>query len=76
MAIDNIRFTAPVAGTTSSNPSIVEGSVQVGGQSTLLIADMTSRDLLEGIYMELKKLNLRQQEAFEETVNDEDIQCE
>jgi len=32
--------------------------------------------LLEGILIELKKINLRQEEAFEEIVTDEDISCE
>ncbi len=73
MTIENRTYLPIVTGVTSTNPSIVEGSVQVGGQSTLLIADMSVRDLLEGIYIELKKLNLRQEEAFEETVNDGDV---
>ncbi len=76
MTVDHITVTQPIPGTSSSSPSNVEGTVQVGGQSTLLTADMTSRELLEGILTELRKLNLRQEEAFEETVNDGDIQCE
>ncbi len=75
MTVDNIKFTSPTPGQSSSSPSIIEGSVVVGGQDTLLIADMSSRDLFEGIYIELKKLNLRQQEAFEEQVNDGDVLC-
>ena len=73
MSIDNVKYIAPTPGTSSSSPSVVEGSTTVGGQNTLLTADMSSRELLEGIYIELKKLNLRQEEAFEETVNDEDV---
>ncbi len=73
MSIDNIVFKSPIPGSSSSSTSKVEGTTTVGGQDTLLIADMTSRDLLEGIYVELKKLNLRQDEAFEEIVKDEDI---
>ncbi len=73
MTLDNIIFKAPVTGTSSENAGIVVGSTVVGGQDTLLIADMTSRDLLEGIFIELKKLNLRQEEAFGEPINDEDI---
>jgi len=73
MTIDNVKYIAPTPGTSSSSAAIVVGSTTVSGQSTLLIADMTSRELLEGIYIELRKLNLRQQEAFEETVNDEDV---
>ena len=73
MSIENIRFRQPIPGSSSSSPSIVEGSVQVGGQDTLLIADMTSRELLEGILIELKKLNLRQYDAFEIQIDDEDV---
>ncbi len=73
MSVDNIQFRAPIPGNSSSSPSIVEGKVQVGGQSTLLIADMSSRELLEGILTELRKINLRQCDAFEIEVNDEDI---
>ena len=73
MSIDNIVFKSPIPGNSSSTPSIVEGKTQVGGQDTLLIADMSSRELLEGILIELKKLNLRQDDAFEIEVNDGDI---
>ncbi len=73
MPIDNIKFESPIPGSSSGAPSKVEGTVTVSGQDTLLIADMTARELLEGIYIELKKLNLRQEEAFEEIVNDGDI---
>lgn len=73
MSIDKIIFKSPIPGISSATPSIVEGSVQVGGQDTLLIADMTSRELLEGILIELKKLNLRQEEAFEEEIHDGDL---
>ena len=73
MSIDNVTYLAPTPGTSSGSASIVVGSTTVGGESTLLTADMSSRELLEGIYVELKKLNLRQEEAFEETVNYEDI---
>ena len=73
MSVDNVKVNPPIPGTSSSSPSIVEGSIVVGGQSTLLIADMTSRDLLEGILIELKKLNLRQDDAFEIEISSEDI---
>ncbi len=73
MTVDKLIFKAPVTGTSSENAGIVVGSIQVGGQDTLLIADMSTRDLLEGIFIELKKLNLRQEEAFGEPINDEDI---
>ncbi len=73
MTVDRILFRSPTPGNSSDTPSIVEGKIQVGGQDTLLIADMTSRDLLEGILIELRKINLRQCDAFEIEVNDEDI---
>jgi len=73
MSIDNVKYLAPTPGTSSGSASIVVGSTTVGGESTLLIADMSSRELLGAILTELKKLNLRQQEAFEETVKDDDV---
>ena len=73
MSIDNVKYLAPTPGTSSSSPSIVEGSTTVGGQDTLLTADMSSRELLEGIFIELKKLNLRQEAVFGEQVNDGDV---
>ena len=73
MSIKNVKYLPPTPGISSGSPSVVEGSTTVSGESTLLTADMSSRELLEGIYVELKKLNLRQEEAFEETVNYEDI---
>jgi len=76
MGIDNIKYTSPRTGISTSNPSIVEGAETVGGENTLLTADMDSRQLLEAILIELRILNLRQQEVFEETVNDEDLTCE
>ena len=71
--VQNITYRPPVTGTDEDNPTFTEGGTQVGGNSTLLTADMTSQQLLEGILIELKKINLRQQEAFEETVKDEDV---
>ncbi len=73
MGVETIKHVAPVTGTSSENAGIVVGGTSVGGQETLLTADMTSRDLLEGILIELKKLNLRQESVFEEQVNDGDI---
>jgi pyocin large subunit-like protein len=71
--IKSIKWTKPVQGTSSSNATIVVGSETVGGEETLLIAEMTTRELLEGILITLKKIDLRQQEVFEETVNDGDV---
>ena len=76
MGIDNIKYSNPQVGSTTDNPQVIEGAVTIDGQPALLIADMTSRQLLEGILIELMKLNLRQQEAFEETILDEDVTCE
>ena len=76
MAITNIKYFTPQVGSTTDNPQVIEGAVTIDGQPALLIADMTSRQLLEGILIELMKLNLRQQEAFEETILDEDVTCE
>lgn len=73
MTINNIKFTNPVVGASIQSPSIVIGSATVEGQDTLLIADMTSRELLEEILMELKKMNLRQEAVFGEQVNNGDI---
>ena len=76
MAITNIKYFTPQVGSTTDNPQVIEGAVTVDGQPALLIADMDSRQLLEAILIELKILNLRQQEVFEETVKEEDILCE
>ena len=73
MTIKNIIFTDTVSGSSSGTSSYVVGSTVEGTNNVLLTADMSTRQLLEGIYVELQKLNLRQEEAFEETVNNEDI---
>ena len=73
MTVKSIKYTTPTTGGSTSNTTFVKGSTSVGGQETLLIADMTVHQLMEQILIELKILNLRQQEAFEETVNEEDI---
>ena len=69
----DIEYSQPFVGSTSTNPGTVIGTIQVGGKDTLLIADMEARNLLGAILIELKKLNLRQQEVFEETVKDGDV---
>jgi hypothetical protein len=76
--VKNITYKAPVRGTSTSNPLYTEDGAGVteSGQTTTLIADMTSRQLLESILLELKKLNLRQEAVFNETVTDEDVLCE
>ena len=79
-AVKNITYKQPVTGTSVDNPTYTSGGdgavVDESGNATTLVADMTSRQLLEGILIELRKINLRQQEVFEETVTDEDISCE
>ena len=74
-AVKNITYRQPVPGTSTSNPSYIVGSVSIGGQDSLLIADTTVHQLLNEILVELKKLNLRQSEAFEEIITDEDVLC-
>ena len=76
MTITNIKFTNPTVGNTSDTSGYVKGGTTVKGQEALLVADMSTRSLLGGILLELKKLNLRQEAAFEEQVNDGDIPCE
>ena len=72
-AVKHITYLPTITGTDGDNPTFTEGGTQVGGNSTLLTADMGTQQLLEGILIELKKINLRQEEAFEETVKDEDV---
>ena len=77
--VKNITYKAPVTGTSTSNPTYTSGGdgavVEEGGNATTLTVDLTSRQLLEGILFELKKLNLRQEEAFEEPIHDGDVLC-
>ena len=78
-AVKNIAYRQPLLGNSTTNPLYTEDGAGVteSGNTTTLVADMSSRQLLEGILIELKKLNLRQDEVFEEIVNDEDIEpCE
>lgn len=73
--VKNITYRDPVRGTSTSNPVYTEDGAGIteGGVTTTLIADMTSRQLLEGILIELKKANICLQEIAGETVNDEDV---
>ena len=76
-AVKNITYRQPITGTSTSNPTYISGGdggiISDGTTDSMSVADMTSRQLLEGILIELKKLNLRQEEVFEETVKDEDV---
>ena len=76
-AVKNITYRQPLLGNSTTNPLYTEDGAGIaeGGSTTTLIADMNSRQLLEGILIELKKLNLRQEAVFGEPVNDEDILC-
>jgi hypothetical protein len=73
--IQGVRFFSPTPGESTDNPSVVEGGTSVGGQASVLTADVTTHQLMEQILIELRKLNLRQESAFEETVKEEDL-CE
>ena len=76
-AVKHVQYRDPVTGTSTSNPTYTSGGdgdiITESGNATTLVADMTTRQLLEGILIELKKINLRQEEVFEETVKDEDV---
>ena len=56
MSIDNVKYLAPTPGTSSSSASIVKGSSTVGGESTLLIADMTAQQIAIETLSALKKI--------------------
>ena len=73
MTVEHIVFTDPTVGNTTATSGYVKGGTSQGGEEVLLTSDMTTRQLLEGILIELKKLNLRQDEAFEQPVNNEDV---
>jgi hypothetical protein len=74
-AVQNVDYKPPVLGNSEDNPLYIgDANATVEGSRTVTqVADMTSRELLEGILIELRKLNLRQEEAFEEIVTDEDL---
>ena len=73
MTVKNITFTGPDTGVSTSSAGYIRGNTEIGGTSTLLIADMSTRELLEGILIELKKMNLRQEAVTGETVSDGDV---
>ena len=56
MTINNVKFTSPIVGSSSSSPSIVVGKEEVGGENTLFIADMTSQQLAIETLNTLKKI--------------------
>ena len=73
MTVKNITYTDPTSGASSSTAGFVKGSTTVSGEETLLIADMSARELLEGILIELKKMNLRDEAVTGEVITNGDI---
>ena len=73
MPVEKIEYVTPVRGVDTDSPSFVEGIVTSAGQRVILTKDSGAGELLYNILVELRKINLRQQEAFEETINDGDI---
>jgi hypothetical protein len=59
-----------------NEPQDLNADITVGGESKLNVTDYTTRELLGQIIIELRKLNLRQEEVFEETIYDGDVSCE
>ena len=51
----------------------VDGASESGGTSFLRTKSPSAEDLLSEILIELKKLNLRQEEVFEQSIDDGDI---
>ena len=74
MTVERLLYTDPTVGNTSGTSGYVKGGTTQGGQEVLLTSDMSSRELLAGILLELKKINLRQEIAFEETIKQEDLE--
>ena len=75
MSVEHIEYVSPVTGATTDTPTLIEGTATVGGDTVVLIADMTVQELLGQILIELKKINIRDEAVTGEQVNDGDIQC-
>jgi len=73
MTINKITHIQPQTGASSSTATIIEGSVTAGADVVLLISDMTVREILEQILIELKIMNLRQEAVTGEIVNYKDV---
>ena len=73
MTINKITYNQPQTGASSDTATIVEGSTTIGAEDVLLISDMTVKELLEQILIELKIMNLRQEAVTGETVNYKDV---
>lgn len=73
--VKNVQYRSPVRGNDSTNPLYTEDSsaASPGGNKTTFTADIVSRVLLQEILAELKKINLRQDIVFDETISDGDV---
>ena len=69
----DIQYRQPIPGNSSENPNIVVGDVEISGVPTMMISDMSTHELLCEMVLELRKINLRQEEAFEQEINDGDL---
>jgi hypothetical protein len=57
----------------NNDPTDLNADIEVAGQDKLNVTDFTTKELLGQILIELRKLNLRQEAVFEETVSDGDV---
>jgi hypothetical protein len=57
----------------NNDPTDLNADITTSGQAKLNVADFSTNELLGQILIELKKLNLRQEAAFEETIHDGDV---
>ncbi len=73
MPVEKIEYTQPNRGVNTDSPSYIEGTTSSMGNNVMLTKDSGANELLYNILVELRKINLRQEEAFEETVNDGDV---
>jgi hypothetical protein len=73
MTIDKRTYILPETGGSTTNPTVVEGTTEVKGDTVVLISDMTVKELLEQILIELKIMNLRDEAVTGETVNYGDL---
>ena len=73
MTVENIKWITPETGSSTTSSTYIQGTTVIDGTDTLLIADMTSRELLESILIELKKMNLRQEAVWGEQIENGDV---
>lgn len=76
-AVKHITYRDPVLGNNADNPLYTGDSNAVvkGGGSVTMVSDQAVMQLLGEILVELKKINLRQEVAFEEPIHDGDVTC-